>query len=59
MYEGRLKTVFLIDQTVYQTGLVWSEWSGLIRVSSGLDRLDHLSSSSDGLNHYLNLAQTV
>ena len=45
--------VFLIDQTVYQTGLVWSEWSGLIRVSSGLDGL------SDGLNHYLNLAQTV
>ena len=48
-----LDAVFLIDQTV------WSEWSGLIRVSSGLDRLDHLPSGSDGLSYYLNLAQTV
>ena len=58
--------MFLIDQTVYQTGLVWSEWSGLIRISSGLDRLDHLTSGSDGLDglldglsYNLNLAQTV
>ena len=27
-------SVFPTDQTVYQTGLVWSDWSGLIRISA-------------------------
>ena len=48
MYK-ELASVFPIDQTVYQTGLVWSDWSGLIRISVARRYLPDGTRQSDQL----------